>query len=49
MKLRKRKLHLKLKWGLLPGVICAIALGIGCGLFFPDWLVRVALTFNGRY
>lgn len=49
MKLRKRKLHLKLKWGLLPGVICAIALGIGCGLFFPDWLVRVALTFNGLF
>lgn len=49
IKLRKRKLQLKLKWGLLPGVICAIVLGIACGLFFPEWLVRVALTFNGLF
>ncbi|WP_428060188.1 dicarboxylate/amino acid:cation symporter [Candidatus Avelusimicrobium stercoris] len=49
IKFRKRKLHLKLKWGLLPGVICAIAAGIACGLFFPEWLVRVSLTFNGLF
>lgn len=49
IKFKKRKLHLKLKWGLLPGVICAIAAGIACGLFFPEWLVRVSLTFNGLF
>lgn len=49
MKIRKRKLHIKLKWGLLPGVICAIAAGIVCGLFFPDWLTRAVLTFNGLF
>ena len=49
LKLRKRKLHLKLKWGLLPGVISAIILGIVCGLFVPDWFVRAVLTFNGLF
>lgn len=49
MKFRKRKLHVRLKWGLLPGVICAIILGIGCGLFFPAWAVRAVLTFNGLF
>lgn len=49
MKFRKRKLHLKLKWGLLPAVICAIAAGIACGMFFPDWLTRIFLTFNGLF
>lgn len=49
MKIRKRKLHLKLKWGLLPAVVCAIAAGIGCGLFFPVWLTRVFITFNGLF
>jgi len=49
MKIRKRKLHIKLKWGLLPGVICAIAAGIACGMFFPAWLTRAALTFNGLF
>lgn len=36
-------------WGLLPWVAAAIALGIACGLFFPQWLVRVFLTFNGLF
>lgn len=49
LKLRKRKLHLKLKWGLLPGVILAIASGIVCGLFVPQWFVRGVLTFNGLF
>ena len=49
MKFRKRRLHVRLKWGLLPGVICAIILGIVCGLFFPDWAVRAVLTFNGLF
>ena len=45
-KFRRRKLNVKLKWGLLPRVIIAIAAGIVCGLFFPDGLVRVVITFN---
>lgn len=49
MKIRKRKLSIKLKWGLLPGVICAILAGIACGFFFPEWLVRCVLTFNGLF
>ncbi|MBR3899826.1 MAG: dicarboxylate/amino acid:cation symporter [Elusimicrobiaceae bacterium] len=36
-------------WGLLPLVIVAILLGIACGLFFPAWLARVFLTFNGLF
>ncbi len=34
---------------LLPAVIIAIILGIVCGLFFPHWLVRVFLSFNGLF
>ena len=49
MRFRKRKLHVKLKWGLLPSVICAIICGIACGLFFPTWAVRAVLTFNGLF
>ena len=37
------------RWGLLPWVVLAIILGIGCGLFFPAWLVRVFVTFNGLF
>lgn len=39
----------KHKLGLLPKVILAIALGIGCSFFFPEWAVRTALTFNGIF
>ena len=49
IKFRKRKLQLKLKWGLLPGVLLAIACGIVCGLFVPDWFTRAVLTFNGLF
>lgn len=50
LKFKKRKLlKLKLKWGLLPAVICAIAAGIVCGLFFPPWLTRVFITVNGLF
>lgn len=50
LKFKKRKLlKLKLKWGLLPAVICAIAAGIVCGLFFPAWLTRVFITVNGLF
>ncbi|GAA1398849.1 dicarboxylate/amino acid:cation symporter [Luteococcus peritonei] len=37
------------KLGLLPKILIAIVLGIVCGLFFPDWLVRVFVTFNGLF
>lgn len=47
--LRRRGLHVRLKWGLLPGVICAIILGILCGFVSPDWLIRIVLTFNGLF
>ena len=36
-------------WGLLPKVLIAIALGIICSFFFPDWLTRVFVTFNGIF
>lgn len=39
----------KMKLGLLPKIIIAIALGIVCGLFFPGWLVRIFLTVNGLF
>ncbi len=39
----------KKKIGLLPKIVIAIALGIACGLFFPDWLVRIFLTMNGLF
>ena len=37
------------KLPLLPRVIIAIALGIVCSFFFPDWAVRVFLTFNSIF
>lgn len=37
------------KIGLLPKVIIAIALGIACSFFFPMWLVRIFVTFNGIF
>ncbi len=49
LKFRRRKLNLKLKWGLLPRVILAIVAGIVCGLFVPTWFVRAVLTFNGLF
>ena len=39
----------KLKWGLLPKIVVAIVLGIGCGLFFPDAVVRIFMTINGLF
>ena len=39
----------KMKLGLLPRIIIAIALGIVCGLFFPGWLVRIFLTVNSLF
>ncbi|MEG2612858.1 MAG: cation:dicarboxylase symporter family transporter, partial [Alistipes sp.] len=40
---------MKLKIGLLPRVILAIALGIACGFFLPSWAARIALTFNAIF
>lgn len=37
------------EFGLLPLIIMAIGLGIGAGFIFPEWLVRVFLTFNGLF
>lgn len=37
------------KIGLLPKVIVAIILGIACSFFFPTWLVRIFVTFNGIF
>lgn len=34
---------------LLLLIVIAIALGVVCGLFFPDWLTRVFVTFNGLF
>jgi Na+/H+-dicarboxylate symporter len=39
----------KLKIGLLPRIIIAIILGVLCGLFFPDWAVRLFVTFNSVF
>lgn len=35
--------------GLLPKIILAIVGGIGCGLFFPEWIIRIFLTINGIF
>lgn len=35
--------------GLLPKILIAIVLGIVCGLFFPEWLTRAFVTFNGLF
>lgn len=37
---------MKFKFGLLPRVVLAIALGVACGFFLPGWATRIALTFN---
>ena len=39
----------KIKIGLLARIILAIALGIGCGQFLPQWVVRLSATFNGLF
>ena len=40
---------MKHKFGLLPKVVLAIALGIVFGLFVPEWFTRIALTFNNIF
>ena len=39
----------KRKLGLLPKILIAIALGIGCSYFFPEWGTRVFVTFNDLF
>lgn len=39
----------RLKIGLLTKIIIAIASGIVTGLFAPEWLVRIFITFNGIF
>lgn len=41
----KKLFHL----GLLPLILIAIATGIGAGMFFPDGLTRVFVTFNSIF
>lgn len=38
-----------IKVNLLVKIIIAIGLGIGCGLFFPEWLGRVFMTYNAIF
>lgn len=37
------------KFGLLPRIILAIALGVGLGLIAPQWFIRIFATFNGLF
>ena len=39
----------KFTFGLLPQIVVAITLGVLFGNFFPDWLTRVFVTFNGVF
>lgn len=38
-----------MKFGLLPRIIAAIALGILLGSFSPEWLIQLFATFNGLF
>lgn len=35
--------------GLLPKIIIAIVLGIGCSWFFPEFIIRIFVTINGIF
>ena len=39
----------KIRIGLLPRIIIAIALGIFSGNVLPEWLIRTFVTFNGLF
>lgn len=39
----------KLRSNLLFLIILAIALGIGCGMFMPQWAARIFVTFNAIF
>ena len=38
-----------MKLPLLARIIIAIALGVGCGLLFPDWATRIFVTINSLF
>ncbi len=40
---------MKIKIGLLPTIVIAIASGIALGFIAPEWLVRASLTFNSIF
>lgn len=37
------------KIGLLPRIVIAILVGVVCGTFFPEWVVRCFVTFNSIF
>ena len=39
----------KRRISLLPSIILAIASGIGCGFFFPEWITRLFTTFTSLF
>ena len=39
----------KIKFGLLPRILVAIALGVALGGVLPEWGIRTFLTFNGLF
>lgn len=39
----------KRRISLLPSIILAIASGIGCGFFFPEWITRIFTTFTSLF
>ncbi|MCM1028532.1 MAG: dicarboxylate/amino acid:cation symporter [Alloprevotella sp.] len=39
----------RLRLPLLARIFIAIALGIGCGCFFPGWAARIFMTFNAIF
>ena len=39
----------KIKFGLLPRILVAIALGVALGGVLPAWGIRIFLTFNGLF
>ena len=42
--------HMKLsRISLLPRIIIAIMAGVVCGMFFPEWAVRLFVTFNSIF
>lgn len=45
----KKALQTISKWGLLPLILVAICAGICAGMFFPEWLTRVFVTFNSIF
>lgn len=40
---------MKLRFGLLPRVVAAIAAGVAFGFLLPDWAVRIFTTFNALF